>query len=269
MARSSSWTSTFVYIITSLISCGASAGLPSYPLAVRNPFLSAWIPGDQSHSLPHTEAQFWTGQPLGWTISARLDNKTYSLLGNTSHYLSAVQTSINYTSTHTIVELEAGSVDFILDFFSPISPKNYIRQSIPFSYFTVSAESKNGSAHTVEIMSAIDSQWTGENIDEPDFGFQNSATSAMINMSIPNYEIYTVKSDMAAWGHVILAAEQSNDSIATLQTGNASTIYSAFLNNGKLSMKQGKGNIAATAKGLGKVVSKTSATFAIGRILSD
>ena len=267
MARVLSWmvfrVLSFVAIYLSSL---ASANLPSYPVAVRNPYLSAWVPGDHSNNFPHAQVQFWSGQPLGWTILARVDSKTYSLLGAPQGILNcslASQSSVNYTSTHTIVELEAGSVDFTLDFFSPVSPKNYIRQSVPFSYFTVTAESKDSSAHSVEIMSGIDARWTGKDINEPDFGFQNSKTSAMINMSIPDYTYYTENSNMAAWGHVVLAAQQSNSTAATQQTGDGPKIYNEFAGNGKLA-GHGKGNTAAVAKQLGEITSKTSTTFAVG-----
>lgn len=248
------------------LSGAACANLPSYPLAVRNPFLSAWVPGDHATNFPQAQAQFWAGQPLGWSILARVDSKTYSLFGAPKGIPNcplASQISVNYTSTHTIVELEAGQVDFTLDFFSPVSPKNYIRQSVPFSYFTVTAQSKGGSSHNVQIMSSIDARWTGEDISEPDFGLQNSQHSTMIKMSIPRYSYFSVKSDMATWGHVVLAAEQSNSSVATQQFGDGPAIYQAFAKNGKLA-GQGKGNTAGVAKALGSITTKASATFAIG-----
>ena len=266
MALRPSWISVRILIFVTMFLYIAEANLPSYPLAVRNPFLSSWVPGDQSNNFPQAQAQFWTGKPLGWTILARVDSKIYSLLGGPEGIPDcplASQSSVNYTSTHTLVELQAGSVDIVLDFFSPVSPKNYVRQSLPFSYFTATAESKDGLVHTVEVMSAIDSRWTGEQIDEPDFGFQNSGSTAMINMSIPDYNYYTEKSDMATWGHIILAAKQSPGSIATQQTGDGPTIYSAFVKDGKLA-GQGKGNTAAVAKDLGKITSTASATFAVG-----
>ena len=83
---------------------------PSYPLAVRNPYLSgkffqrwhhsrqhwastpfrfglsltsppAWLPGNEVANLPSAVAQFWQGQQLTWSVIARIDGKTYSLFG--------------------------------------------------------------------------------------------------------------------------------------------------------------------------------------------
>ena len=267
MASSLSYSVFRALILVTVLMHSVAANLPSYPLAVRNPFLSAWIPGDQSKNLPAAQAQFWAGQELGWTILARVDGKTYSLFGRPkalSDCSLATQSSINYTSTHTVVDLQAGSVDFTIDFFSPVSPKNYVRQSLPFSYFTVSAESNGGSAHTVEVMSGIDKRWLGKDVDSPDFGFQDSQTSAMINMSIPDYSYFTVNSDMATWGHVVLAVEQSQSSNSTYQTGDASAVYNAFAKSGELDSKKGAGDTAGVSKDFGSLQSKASATFAVG-----
>lgn len=109
---------------------------PSYPLAVRNPYLSAWIPGGLVKDLPSASPQFWAGQDLTWSIIARVDGTTFNLFGvpdpGPGTKSAAVQ-SAEYTSTHSIFTLSAGSTKIKLDFLSPVSPSNYLRQSLPFS----------------------------------------------------------------------------------------------------------------------------------------
>jgi hypothetical protein len=109
---------------------------PSYPLAVRNPYLSTWIPGGSVAELPSSTPQFWTGAELGWGVIGRVNGKTYNLLGipdPENGTLQATVLSAEYTSTHSIFILNAASTNFTLDFFSPVSPDNYLRQSLPFS----------------------------------------------------------------------------------------------------------------------------------------
>lgn len=111
---------------------------PSYPLAVRNPYLSAWMPSDQVPNLPYSDSQFWAGQNLTWAVIARVDDQAYSLMGVAdpgSNIRPAVVHTAEYTATHSVFTLSAGSVTFKLDFFSPVSPSNYLRQSLPFSKF--------------------------------------------------------------------------------------------------------------------------------------
>jgi hypothetical protein len=107
----------------------------SYPLAVRSPYLSTWIPGGFVAHLPTASPQFWTGASLNWSIMARVDNTTYSLMGvsGSAGILAATVLKGEFTSTHTYFTLEAGGTNLTLDFLSPVSPSNYLRQSLPFS----------------------------------------------------------------------------------------------------------------------------------------
>ena len=71
---------------------------PSYPLAVRSPYLSgiscskllrlsftdtakAWVPGNQVANFATATPQFWTGADLTWGVLARVDGTTYKLFG--------------------------------------------------------------------------------------------------------------------------------------------------------------------------------------------
>lgn len=115
---------------------------PSYPLAVRNPYLSTWMPSDQVANLPSSEPQFWAGQNLSWGIMARVDGQAYSLMGipdPDENIRPAVVQAAEYTTTHTVFTLSAGPVSVKLDFLSPVSPSNYLRQSLPFSEWLLSS----------------------------------------------------------------------------------------------------------------------------------
>lgn len=110
----------------------------SYPLAVRSPYLSTWIPGGLVANLSNASPQFWTGASLGWGIMARVDNVTYSLMGISkpaNGTLAAKVLKGEFTSTHTYFTLVAGETNLTLDFLSPVSPSNYLRQSLPFSEY--------------------------------------------------------------------------------------------------------------------------------------
>lgn len=109
---------------------------PSYPLAVRNPYLSTWMPGSLVETLPSSVPQFWAGQNLTWSIIGRVDGRAYSLMGVADSGNATIPAQVQkaeYTATHSTFTLSAGEVTFILDFLSPVSPSNYLRQSLPFS----------------------------------------------------------------------------------------------------------------------------------------
>lgn len=253
---------------------------------MRNPYLSgqyhaskgwhpqvdtrtAWLPGSQLNDLPKAQAEFWTSKTsLGWTILAQVDGKTFTLFGaphGISNTTAAIQKSIGYTATHTIAELDAGAASIVVDFFSPVSPNNHLRQSFPFSYVTIAV---SGSSD-VQILSAIDDSWYGRPgrlVSQ----YQNIGTTSVINLTDPNAADYTEVNQMAAWGSVVLATSQAGSSSVSYQSGPADTVFAKFVESGSLGGSLPPyvtGNWIAFAQRLAKVspTSTSSVTFAVGQ----
>ncbi|KXT11724.1 hypothetical protein AC579_6979 [Pseudocercospora musae] len=244
------------------------AGLPSYPLAVKSPYLSAWLPSDQIADIANGQPEFWTGTSnLNWSVLARVDGTTYALLnapsGLTSDILHATTKGVSYTSTHTYFELLAGHVTFILDFFSPVYPacEDYALQSLPYSYLTVKAISGH-SSKSIEIFSAIDQSWTAQN-GAAALNFTTSSNAGFFWFYNADQIPYTEVSDMATWGSILFGASKSNDT--TFGCDSASNVYSTFANHGALdsadSSKCLGGDLAGVAIDLGTT---GSATFFVG-----
>ena len=60
--------------------------------------------------------------------------------------------------------MTAGPIDLTINFLSPVEPSDLVNQSLPFSYYTVSAASNDGNAHSVQIYTDISAEWvTGDN----------------------------------------------------------------------------------------------------------
>ncbi|KAJ7739311.1 hypothetical protein B0H14DRAFT_3097400 [Mycena olivaceomarginata] len=113
---------------------------PSYPLAVRTPYLSAWLPQGAGAALNSVWPSFW------------------NVSGST--FTKATQKSAKFTSTQSTFVLAAGPVTITVNFLSPVEPTNLLHQSIPFSYLAVSAVSTDGVRHTVAIYSDITAECT-------------------------------------------------------------------------------------------------------------
>ncbi|KAJ5670797.1 uncharacterized protein N7477_006160 [Penicillium maclennaniae] len=220
---------------------------PSYPLAVRSPYLSgvSWIPGSEAVSLPRNSAQFWAGNTLTWSVIARVDGTSYNLFGVANPLggtTAATVTEATYTSTHSTFLVTAGSRRFTLDFFSPVSPKNYLRQSLPFSYLTVTLAAGNSSS--VQIYSDIDSTWTGQTSD-------------------------------STWSHTTSGAASVFQIVGTsvsTQSGPISTVRKRFVNNGTLSNTYADwtaGGVVAFSHNLGTTADETAVTFAIGHVREE
>ena len=186
---------------------------------------TAWLPGSQVNDLPTAQAEFWASKKaLGWTILAQVDSKTFTLFGAPeviTNTTAATQKSISYTATHTIAELEAGAASIVVDFFSPVSPNNHLRQSFPFSYVTITVAGSSD----VQILSAIDGSWYGQP-DKLVSQYQNTGTTSVISLTDPNAADYIEVNDMAAWGSIVLATSQAGSSSVSYQSGPADTVFS-------------------------------------------
>ena len=104
-----------------------------------------------------------------------MDNITYLFLG----YADTINATVNLTSTvisptQTKLTAEAGHMQFNLTFLNPIEvriwtifrrffyplspllqPGDWVKQSIPFSYLSLTAESLDGAAHAVQVQTYV------------------------------------------------------------------------------------------------------------------
>lgn len=252
-------------------SLAGTANIPSYPLAVRSPYLSTWVPGRQVLADAATaQPEFWAGQRINWPILARVDGKTYSLFGNPDSMddIAAASTvGVSYTSSHTFVNLTAGAASFTLDFFSPVFPgsNDFLRQSLPYSYLTITVTSSSSGPVNVQILSAIDNTWTGQN-GEADLNHTSHGRAGLFWFYNPDQILFTERSDMATYGSVVFATI-SGDQV-THACDMASSIYAEFTSKGSLTAATSCTGIdlAALSKDLGNVndAHPGQVTFAVG-----
>ncbi|KAJ6515169.1 DUF1793-domain-containing protein [Mycena vitilis] len=95
----------------------------SIPLAVRTPYLSAWLPQGSGTALNAAWPQHWTGQTVGWAGFIKVDGTPYSFLGDpgiTAPFTKTIQKSMEFTSTQSIFVMAAGRVDLTVTFPSPV-----------------------------------------------------------------------------------------------------------------------------------------------------
>lgn len=76
-----------------------------------------------------------------------------------ANFVPASPITTSYDSSYSNYTLAAGPVELTASFFSPVTPKDYCRQSIPLSYLSVSVVSKDGNAHNVSLYTDINGAW--------------------------------------------------------------------------------------------------------------
>ncbi|KLO08004.1 DUF1793-domain-containing protein [Schizopora paradoxa] len=136
--------------------------VPAWPLAVKNPYLNTWyFGGSKPATLNNVWPNLWNGSITGWFSGVQVDGVPYRIMGDDSVPPSnaSTQLSVQITPTQTIVSVQTGPVNITMNFLSPITATDLTRQSLPFSYFSVTAASLDGSPHTVKVYSDISAEW--------------------------------------------------------------------------------------------------------------
>ncbi|KAJ9268181.1 hypothetical protein DTO212C5_5723 [Paecilomyces variotii] len=263
---------TFVALSSSNAASFTPFQPPSYPLAVRSPYLSAWLPGNLANSLPSSAPQFWSGNDLAWSVIVRVDGVAYNVFGVTDALdgtQQAALTDATFTSTHSTFTLTAGDGTVKLDFFSPVSPKNYLRQSLPFSYLTVTV---SGTSGNVQVYSDIDDTWTGQS-SASSWSYSTNGTTGVYQITPANPITYAESAnEQALWGEAVYATRPSDGGTLTSASGPPSTVRSEFVSNGKLSNSYPgwtSGGVVGFAHDLGTISGSSAVTFAIGHVREE
>ncbi|RMY80539.1 hypothetical protein D0862_12693 [Hortaea werneckii] len=243
----------------------------NHPLAVKSPYLSTWVPGYQMNDSAHAQPEFWAGQPLTWIVSARVNGKTYSLFGNpedVGNTTAATTESVSFTSSHTFVNLKAGAANVTLDFFSPVLPRkeDYVRQSLPYSYLTVTAAPSGDEEIDLQVFSALDHTWTAQN-GAATLNHSSYRSAKYFQFYNPSQIPYTEVDDMATYGSVLFGTIYNSG--VTHRCAPAHTTINQFDTLGWLAdndLSCSGSDLAALSKDIGLVKKHSTAgvTFAVG-----
>ncbi|KAF5366812.1 hypothetical protein D9758_006553 [Tetrapyrgos nigripes] len=251
---------------------------PSIPLAVRTPYLSAWLPQGPGAALNGAWPTFWTGSILGWAGFVNVDGTSYNFLGTPGvpgvTFQKAVQKSFTFTSTQSIFVLSAGPIDLTVTFLSPVEPNDLVKQSTPFAYMSVSAMSTDGAAHTVQVYSDISAEWvSGDNSLKANWS-TTTGNTLIHQVSLASQTVFSEVNDHTQYGSAYYAT--SNVVGATFQTGADVTVRAQFIRNGVLPNTQDTNfraisdnwPVFALAHNLGSVsgTATTPVVFAVGHV---
>lgn len=162
------------------VSTFSPARPPALPLAVKSPYLSTWLnagsDGGNGGYLAGQWSVFWEyvlhcqilnlitkdyanqndrNQINGWCGLIRVDGTAYTWMGLPNSN-TVTQTAYEYTSTKSIFTMDVGGkVEMNITFMSPITPNDFKRQSLVFSYLNVEVSSLDGNNHDVQVYADI------------------------------------------------------------------------------------------------------------------
>ncbi len=130
---------------------GATAQMrpPAVPLVAHDPYFSIWSMADH---LNGEGTKHWTGKPNTLTAYARIDGKSYRIMGRDRQAgIELGQTRVEVLPTRTIYEFGGAGVTVGLTFFTPALPDDLDVLSRPLTYIQWSAASADGREHEVEM----------------------------------------------------------------------------------------------------------------------
>ncbi|KAL8281193.1 hypothetical protein RQP46_006551 [Phenoliferia psychrophenolica] len=147
-------------------------------------------------------------------------------------------TNTMFTASSTTFVLQAGGVNVTAVFLSPNTPNDLTRQSLPYSYLTVTTASNDGKAHAVSLYSDIDANWvspTNTSVVNWSTGTQpgnGSSTIIRHEAELTTQTAFAESNEMANNGQVVYAT--ANTTGTTWQTGAGSTLRATFAATGIL-----------------------------------
>ncbi|KAL2022016.1 hypothetical protein VTK56DRAFT_6256 [Thermocarpiscus australiensis] len=205
---------------------------PAVPLAVRSPYLNAWLQGGGSGCiLPGSWPRFWTGSILGWQGFVAVDGTAYNWMGGAPGPAAVNQVSLEYTSTKSIFTFDVGGiVTLTVTFLSPVYPDDMARQSLQFSYVSVKAKSSDGQAHSVQVYMDVSAEWASGDLSQViQWDTGASGDIAYHKFFRANQQQFAESSEIASWGDWYLATRSGSG--MTWQIGQDTAVRSQFIDN--------------------------------------
>ncbi|KAF8480056.1 hypothetical protein DFH94DRAFT_692413 [Russula ochroleuca] len=185
---------------------------PAIPLAVRSPYLTCWDYLTNGSVFGQIWPTTFNGSMiLGWSVLLRVDGLTYSFLGDASGDLGNLNGTVNLTNvavtpTQTVVTARAGTMQVNLTFLNPIEPRDWVKQSIPFSYMAFTASSLDGAAHSVQVYSDVSGEWnSGDRHQVIQWSTTPNADVVFHSVTLQTSAVFTEIIDQAEWGTLYYA----------------------------------------------------------------
>ncbi|MEM9489975.1 MAG: DUF4965 domain-containing protein, partial [Myxococcota bacterium] len=210
---------------------------PAVPLVVHDPYLSVWSAADE---LTAQWPVHWSGQPRPLAGMASIDGTTYRFAGRTTP-LSEIeipamrQTDVRVMPTTTSYRFEAGGVELVLRFISPVLPEDLGVLARPVTYVDCSLRALDGAEHQVSLYLDIAATWA---IAAPEqrvvWGRHRAGAIETTWIGSKDQPVLERAGDEVGidWGYVHLSAAPGQ--IGECAIGEGKALRTAFARNGRI-----------------------------------
>jgi hypothetical protein len=206
---------------------------PAVPLVACDPYFSIWSPTEK---LAGAASMHWTGKRQPLTSLARIDGKSYRLLGAEPTDLPSLeQTSLEVLPTRTIATYEGPGVRIQLTFTTPALPDDLLILSRPVTYLTWDTRSIDGAKHQVAVY-FDSSTLPAVNLPEQKVSWSREPLAGLVTLragSIDQPILQKRGDDLRIdWGYLYVAAVSSSGPSALIAP--AATGRGLFASEGRL-----------------------------------
>jgi hypothetical protein len=206
---------------------------PAVPLVAHDPYFSIWSMADH---LNGDGTKHWTGKPNTLTAYARIDGKSYRIMGRERQAGNELaQTRLEVLPTRTIYEFAGAGAKVGLTFFTPALPDDLDVLSRPLTYLEWSTASSDGREHAVEIYFDAGSDLVVNTPDQPVLAARYQLDGfPLLRMGSREQGVLAKRGDdlRIDWGYLYLAADKA-EGISTF-AGDRAQARTAFDASGKL-----------------------------------
>lgn len=194
---------------------------------------------------------------MGWEGIVTVDGISYEYMGVaagdmsflSSTFKGAEPQTVSYDSQHSNFTFTAGPVEITASFFSPVTPKDLCRTSVPLSYLSTSVQSTDGEPHSVVFYSDINAAWIDAHWDwEVSWDLFRGAAPAnkSRNATETPDDVYSwiyqrrqqttfgEQKDFPQWGNVSYSSSPMGAANFMFQSGLATSVRLGYVNGSRL-----------------------------------
>jgi hypothetical protein len=208
---------------------------PAVPLVTHDPYFSIWSPADR---LTDADTMHWTGKPHRLSSLARIDGKTFRLMGKEPAAVPALpQTGLQVLPVRTIYNFEGEGIRLTLTFLTPALPDNIEVLSRPLTYISYEARSTDGNSHAVAFyFDALAELAVNEPRQQVNWAKEGTDQLEVLRFGAETQAVLVRKGDdlRIDWGHLYLAAPKDKQTASYILPAGAAR--GAFASGGKFSM---------------------------------
>jgi hypothetical protein len=217
----------FSFLLLGALAASAQLRPPAVPLVAHDPYFSIWSMSDRLNA---DGTRHWTGKPNTITAYARIDGKSYRVMGRDRQGAPELpQTRVQVLPTRTLYEFAGAGIKLGLTFFTPALPDDLDVLSRPLTYLEWTASSADGAAHDVAIYLDAASDLVVNANDQPVVAarFRIDGTP-VLRLGSQEQPVLAKRGDdlRIDWGYLYLAADRAEG--VTEFTGDRNTARASF-----------------------------------------